>query len=93
MLILNGYKSYNLFKFLDLYKEKGIITLYILAHALHLLQPLNMGYFSLLKKAYSNKVGCLIRNYIYHINKPSFLPAFKAAFKRAFIKNNIYLSF
>jgi hypothetical protein len=63
------------------------------AHILYLLQPLDIGCFSPLKKAYGNKVGCLIRNCIYYINKLSFLPAFKIAFKRAFIKDNIYLSF
>ena len=93
MLILDGYESHNSLKFLDLYKEKGIIALYMPAHALHLLQPLDVGCFSPLKKAYGNKVGCLIRNRIHYINKLSFLPAFKAAFKRAFIKDNICLSF
>jgi len=73
MLILNGYKSHNSLKFLDLYKKKGIVTLYILAHALYLLQLLDIGCFSPLKKAYGNKVGCLIRNRIYSINKLSFL--------------------
>ena len=93
MLILDGYESYNLLEFLDLYKEKGIITLCMLAHALYLLQPLDVGCFSPLKKAYGNEVGCLIYNRIHYINKLSFLLAFKAAFKRAFIKDNIYLSF
>ena len=35
----------------------------------------------------------LARNYINHITKLEFLPAFKAAFYDAFIKNNIYGSF
>ena len=93
MLILDGHESYNSLKFLDLCKEKGIIALYMPAHALYLLQPLDIGCFSPLKKAYGNEVGCLIRNRIHYIDKLSFLLAFKAAFERAFIKDNICSSF
>ena len=93
MLILDGHESHNSLEFLDLCKEKGIIALCMPAHASHLLQPLDVGCFSPLKKAYGNEVGCLIRNRIHHVDKLSFLPAFKAAFERAFIKDNICSSF
>ena len=59
----------------------------------HLLQPLDIGCFLLLKRAYSAKINALIRAYIYHVNKQSFLLAFKVAFKRAFLKSNIKASF
>jgi hypothetical protein len=63
------------------------------AHASHILQPLNVGCFSLLKRAYGTEVSRLICHYINHINKLSFLPAFKTAFKKAIIKDNIHAGF
>jgi hypothetical protein len=62
-------------------------------HASHILQPLNIGCFSPLKRAYGTKISRLICHYINHINKLSFLPAFKTAFKKAIIKDNIHAGF
>ena len=62
-------------------------------HSSHLLQPLNIGCFSPLKRAYSREVESLIRNHINHITKLEFLPAFKAAFNQSFTAANIYLAF
>ena len=58
-------------------------------HSSHLLQPLDVGCFSPLKRAYSREVESLIRNHINHITKLEFLPAFKAAFQRSFRSSNI----
>jgi hypothetical protein len=63
------------------------------AYLLHLLQLLNITYFLLLKRAYSNSISILVRSYIYYINKETFLLAFKAAYKKAFIVENIYIGF
>lgn len=63
------------------------------AHSSHLLQPLNIGYFALLKKAYRKQIEDLIRSRINHITKLEFLPAFKAAFKAAFTKEYIVSTF
>jgi hypothetical protein len=93
MLIINSYKSYYSVDFQDYYKEKKIIALYIPAHLLCLLQPLNVAYFSLLKRAYSNGILALVRNYIYYISKETFLLAFKATYKQIFTKNNAYVGF
>jgi hypothetical protein len=35
----------------------------------------------------------LVYNYIIYITKRDFLPAFKAAYNKAFIENNIYIGF
>ena len=35
----------------------------------------------------------MIRAYIHYVDKQSFLPAFKVAFKRAFLESNIKASF
>ena len=59
----------------------------------HLLQPLNIAYFALLKRKYSNVILGLARDYTYYINKEVFLSAFKIAFKQVIIKENIYTAF
>jgi hypothetical protein len=63
------------------------------AYLLHLLQLLNVACFLLLKRAYSNSISVLVRSYIYYINKETFLLAFKVAYKKAFIAENIYAGF
>src|SRR5258706_12918007 len=59
----------------------------------HLLQPLDVGCFSLLKSSYRKQIENLIRLRINHITKLEFLPAFKEAFKAAFIEQNIKSGF
>jgi len=62
-------------------------------YSLYLLQPLNVGCFAPLKKAYRRQIKNLARNYINYIIKLEFLLAFKAAFYNLFTKNNICASF
>ena len=52
----------------------------MLSYSLRLLQFLNIGCFSPLKRAYRHKINSLIRNYINYITKLEFLLAFKAAY-------------
>ena len=53
LLILDGHKSHNLVDFHQYCEEHKIITLCMPPHSSHLLQPLNVGCFAPLKKAYS----------------------------------------
>jgi hypothetical protein len=62
-------------------------------HSSHLLQPLDVGCFSPLKRAYSREVEALIRHHINHITKLEFLPAFRAAYDRSFTSANICSAF
>jgi hypothetical protein len=89
MLIINGHKSHNSAEFQQYCKDQKIISLCMPAHSSHLLQPLNVGCFSPLKKAYRDKVNKLMRNQINHITKQEFLPYFKAAQKKAITASNI----
>jgi hypothetical protein len=79
--------------FQDRCKEKKIITLCMPLHSLHLLQPLNVAYFSLLKRLYSNKISALARSRIHYINKETFLLAFKATFSKVFTVENVHAGF
>jgi hypothetical protein len=62
-------------------------------HSSHLLQPLDVGCFSPLKRAYSHEVEGLICHHINHITKLEFLPAVKAAYNRSFTPVNICSAF
>jgi hypothetical protein len=62
-------------------------------HLFYLLQPLNVTYFLLLKRLYSNAILALVHSCIYYINKEIFLLAFKVAFKKTFTTENIYAGF
>jgi hypothetical protein len=59
------------------------------ARASHLLQPLDIGCFGPLKKAYGRDIEYLIRCTITHISKTEFLSAFYAAFQSTFTESNI----
>ncbi|EMD60668.1 hypothetical protein COCSADRAFT_98778, partial [Bipolaris sorokiniana ND90Pr] len=54
---------------------------------------LNKGYFLPLKRAYSNTILVLVCNRIYYISKETYLLAFKKAYYKAIILDNIYREF
>ena len=58
-------------------------------HSLHLLQPLDVGCFAPLKKAYGRQAELLMRSKITRITKLEFLPCFKAAFDASITESNI----
>jgi hypothetical protein len=93
LLTLNSHESHNSVKFQAVCKEKNIITLCMPAHSSHILQPLNVGCFTPLKKAYMRQVETLMCRYISHIIKLEFLPAFKATFDKAIRKDTILGAF
>jgi DDE superfamily endonuclease len=59
------------------------------AHSSHILQPLNVGCFSPLKKAYSQQIEDMMRAYIVYITKDDFFPTFYTAFNIAMTESNI----
>ncbi|KAJ3539819.1 hypothetical protein NM208_g5337 [Fusarium decemcellulare] len=89
LLILDGHESHHSADFERYCEENKIITLCMPAHASHLLQPLDVGCFSVLKKAYGREIEYLIRCSITHISKIEFFSAFHAAFKDTFTESNI----
>jgi hypothetical protein len=89
LLILNGHESHNSLEFQQYCKENNVITLCMPPHSSHLLQPLDVGCFALLKVSYGCQAENLMRSRINHITKLEFLPCFKAAFDTAITKNNI----
>jgi hypothetical protein len=62
-------------------------------YASYILQLLNVGCFALLKQAYKEEIRVLANCFINYINKKAFLDAYRKVHKRAFLSNNIRLSF
>jgi hypothetical protein len=59
----------------------------------HLLQPLDVGCFSPLKRAYSDEINSLAQYSTKKVKKEAFLLAFKAAFEKLITKENICAGF
>jgi DDE superfamily endonuclease len=76
LLILDGHGSYVTLEF-DLFaKEYSIITLCMPLHSSHLLQPLDVGCFAVLKRLYRQQIEGLMRNRVNYIDKQDFLEAY-----------------
>ncbi|KAL9563820.1 hypothetical protein ACKAV7_012062 [Fusarium commune] len=93
LLILDGHESHHSLKFEKYCQANKIVTLFMLLHSSHLLQPLDVGYFSLLKRAYGQEIEHLMRCSITHVSKTEFFPAFYAAFQATMTEKNIKAAF
>jgi hypothetical protein len=87
--VLDKHKSHHSVEFKEYCKENNIITLCMPPHSSHLLQPLDIRYFNVLKRAYNKEIEKMIRNRITHITKPDFFIAFHTAFYFAFTSENV----
>lgn len=90
---MDGHGSHETPEFEEFCRKRNIVTLTMPAHASHLLQPLDVGCFAPLKKAYGQRIENLIRNHINHISKLEFIPAFRDAFFASITPSNIRASF
>jgi hypothetical protein len=93
LLIIDGHESHCSVEFQDYCKENKIIALCMPSHSSHLLQPLDVVPYSLLKRHYGDGISLLARSRIYYIDKETFLPAFRAAFEKTFTQENICAGF
>ncbi|KFZ22952.1 hypothetical protein V502_02568 [Pseudogymnoascus sp. VKM F-4520 (FW-2644)] len=89
LLILDGHESHYSIAFEEYCKNNSIITLCMPLHSSHLLQPLDVGCFSPLKKAYGTQIEMLMRGGQTYITKDNFLRAFRTAFEVAITEKNI----
>jgi len=89
MLILDGHESHQSALFEEYCKLHNIIPLCLPSHSSHLTQPLDVGLFSWLKRAYGREISTFIRAHITHITKVEFFLAFHAAYKACFNKENM----
>lgn len=89
LLVLDGHESHHSYEFEEYCKDNAIITLCMPAHSSHILQPLDVGCFGPLKRAYGKQIEDLVRMHINHITKVEFLTAFKDAFYASFSEENV----
>jgi hypothetical protein len=63
------------------------------AYTSHILQPLDVSCFGLLKKVYSSQIEIKIRLSVNHITKEEFLPTFLIAYRQVMTTKTITSSF
>ena len=88
-LLLDGHESHILAEFEDYCQKNSIITLCLLLHSSYLTQPLNVGCFSALKRAYGRELEDFIKAPITHITKLEFFIAFVSTHLQAITLDNI----
>ena len=93
LLILDGHGSHLTPKFDEICERNNIIPICMPAHSSHLLQPLDIGCFAVLKRAYGQMVEMKMRLGINHIDKLDFLEAYPHARIEAYKSNTIKNSF
>jgi hypothetical protein len=93
LLVLDGHESHHSAQFEEYCRFNNIETIAMPPHSSHLLQPLDVGCFSPLKKAYGAQIDKLIRAHITHITKEDFFPAFRVAFDLTIHESNIKAGF
>jgi hypothetical protein len=89
LLILDNHSSHLTTEFDDFCKQNAIICLYMPAHASQLLQPLDAGVFSPLKRAYGKLLEQRMIAGNNHIDKEDFLSLYPKARAKAFTLANI----
>jgi hypothetical protein len=89
MVVLDGHESHYSAEFERFCKDKNIIPLYMPPHSSHLLQPLDVGLFAPLKRAYGRQIEDLVKAGVNHVSKPEFLVAIKAAIPLAITSKNV----
>ncbi|KAM9938270.1 hypothetical protein OXX80_002219 [Metschnikowia pulcherrima] len=93
LLILDGHGSHLTPKFEKICKENKIITICMPAHSSHILQPLDLVCFSVLKGSYYKMIEKLMRAQVNHITKFDFLAAYPNARVKAFRSENVISAF
>jgi DDE superfamily endonuclease len=93
LLILDGHRSHLTPQFDQICAENAIIPLCIPAHSSHLLQPLDIGCFAILKRAYGRLISDRGRIGYNHIDKVDFLADYQQARIEAFQPSIIRNSF
>lgn len=93
LLVLDGHGSHLTPNFDRICHENDVIPICMPAHSSHLLQPLDVGCFAVLKRIYGRCIEDLMRTGVNHIEKSDFLDAFPTARIEAFKSETIKNSF
>jgi hypothetical protein len=91
--MLDGHGSHLTPKFDEICDKNNIIPICMPAHSSHLLQPLDIGYFAVLKRSYGRLIETKMRLGVSHIEKLDFLEVYPYARIEAYKSENIINSF
>ena len=89
MLILNSHKSYLSDAFETYCQNNNIITLCLPLHSSYITQPLNVRYYSVLKRMYRQEIKDFIKAAITHITKLEFFHTFKTTYNKTITPENV----
>jgi hypothetical protein len=93
LLVLDGYSSYVSPEFDQFYQDHQIVILCIPPHSSHLLQPLDVGCFSVLKTSYRYLIEQSMVRGVNHIDKLDFLLLYRQARQAALHCDNVQAGF
>ena len=93
MLILDGHSSHATAEFDRFCTKRNIIPLYMPPHSSHLLQPLDVGCFSPLKRLYGQRITDKVQRGINTVDKTEFLYIYPTIHYQALSSSNIQSSF
>jgi hypothetical protein len=93
LLILDGHSSHLTPEFDKICEENDVISLCMPAHASHILQPLDVGCFSVLKRVYGALIMEEMRLGVNSIDKDDFIQLYPIARESAFKAQTIQNSF
>jgi hypothetical protein len=93
LLILDGHRSHVTAEFDKYCSQNSIIVLCMPPHSSHLLQPLNVSCFSVLKRSYRKAVEGYMRMGINHIDKDDFTVLYQQACMTSFSLTTILSGF
>ena len=93
LLLIDGHASHVSVEFNRFCKAKDIITVSMPPHSSHLLQLLDVGCSSPLKRAYSGEIEKMVKTNVSRITKMDFFAAFQQAFKATFTTENVKAGF
>ena len=89
LLLMDGHDSHISTEFIKYAQSKKIECLCLLPHTTHLLQPLDVGIFSLLAQSYKKHLEALTRISTYSIDKVDFFTIVQKARKKSISSQNI----
>jgi hypothetical protein len=89
MLVLDRHESHISVDFKNFCKEHNIILICLPPHSSHLTQPLDVGFFGPLKKAYGKEIRKFIQTHVNYITKVEFFLAFYTAYNATITKENV----
>lgn len=89
MLMLDGHGSHQSVEFEAYCKDHNIVPICLPPHSSHITQPLDVGLFSPLKRAYGKEIDTFVRAHINHITKVEFFLAFRAAYTACMTAENV----